>query len=373
MPYEITYGILIEESKFWKKGDGAVKKILSVILSVCLLAAVLPGCGVVQDHEDMKVIGVISKGDDTAFWRAVLAGAEDAAIENGYAMTFRGTEHMGQEGMSEQQRIMQLALDNGAVGIVVAAVGEGFVEQLAEADRRNIPVIQFDSGVWPSDLATLKREKCNPVVASVYTKNREAAYLSAEHLFDHVWWDISAVKDPYRDPYVVGVIQHDLSPSGRDRTEGFVERFTELAEMNPETRGKYKILLQVRSSSARNNYAKALGHLYEEGVDAVFMTSGDVVEQVSEEISKTGSRYENVVFTGFDAGDRQLNWMRSMEMPVLIGSVTQDAYQLGYNAVLQCVNGMEARGVTAFVEIPGIWYNRFNLEDLMEQNLIEEG
>ena len=350
-----------------------MKRKLAAILVAATLAAGLTGCGVVEDHDNLKVISVVSKGDDTAFWRAVMAGAEDAAIENGYVITFRGTDTMGQEGMPEQQRIMQLALDNDAVGIVVASVGEGLVEELAEADRRNIPVIQFDSGVWPSDLATLKRNKCNPVVASVYTKNREAAHMSAEHLFDHVWWDIAAVKDPYKDPYVVGVIQHDLSVSGVERAEGFVERFTELAEMNPETRGKYKILLQVRSSSARNNYAKALGHLYEEGVDAVFMTSGDVVEQVSEEISKTGSRYENVVFTGFDAGDRQLNWMRSMEMPVLIGSVTQDAYQLGYNAVLQCVNGMEARGVTAFVEIPGIWYNRFNLEELMEQNLIEEG
>lgn len=350
-----------------------MKKILAATLAAVTLTLSLSGCGMVRDHAETKVISVVSKGDDTAFWRAVLAGAEDAAIQNGYAITFRGTETMGQEGMPEQQRIMQLALDNDAVGIVVAAVGEGLVEQLAEADRRNIPVIQFDSGVWPSDLATLKQHKCNPVVASVYTKNREAAHISAEKLYDHVWWNIAAVKDTYHDAFTVGIIQHDLSVSGKERTEGFVERFTQLADMNPETRGKYRIKVQVRSSSARNNYAKALEHLYEDGVDAVFMTSGDVVEQVAEEIKKSGDKYADVVFTGFDAGDRQLSWMRSDQKPVLIGSVTQDAYKLGYNAVLQCVNGMEARGVTAFVEIPGIWYNRFSLEELMEKNLIEEG
>ena len=350
-----------------------MKKILAATLAAVVLSAGLSGCGMVLDHNETKVISVVSKGDDSAFWRAVLAGAEDAALENGHAITFRGTDTMGQEGIPEQQRILQLALDNDAVGIVVAAVGEGLADQLAEADRRNIPVIQFDSGVWPTDLAALKKDKCNPVVASVYTKNREAAHISAEKLYDHVWWNIAGVKDPYGHPFVVGVIQHDLSVSGQERTAGFVERFTELAEMNPETRGKFKIKVQVRSSSARNNYAKALDHLYEESVDAVFMTSGDVVEQVAEEIKKTGDKYADVIFTGFDAGDRQLNWMRSDEKPLLIGSVTQDAYQLGYNAVLQCVNGMEARGVTAFVEIPGIWYNRYSLEELMEQNLIEEG
>ena len=351
-----------------------MKKILAATLAAAALAFSLSGCGVVLDHNEMKVISVVSKGDDTAFWRAVMAGAEDAALENGYAITFRGTDTMGQESVAEQQRLLQLALDNESCGIVLAAVGEGLVDLLTEVDERNIPVIQFDSGVWPSDLATLKRKKTNPVVASVYTQNEKAARMSAEHLYDHVWWDISAVKDPYQDPYVVGILQHDLSVSGMERTKGFTERFRELADMNPETRGKYKIIPQVRSSSARNNYAKALEHLVEDGVDAVFMTSGDVVEQVAEAIKKNeDNRYDHIVFTGFDAGERQLNWLRSEEKPVLIGSVTQDAYQLGYNAVTQCVNGMEARGVTAFVEIPGIWYNRFNLEELMESGLIEEG
>ena len=143
--------------------------------------------------------------------------------------------------------------------------------------------------------------------------------------------------------------------------------------MNPETRGKYKFDIQVRSSAARSNYVHALRHLQEAGADAVFMTSGDVVDQVAEEITKNRTPYEQMIFTGFDAGDRQMNWMRSDLKPILIGSVTQDAYALGYHAILQCINGLEARGVTAFVEIPGIWYNRYNLEQMMEIGLIEEG
>ena len=346
-----------------------MKRILAVLLTASLLAVSLAGCGLVREHGDVKVISVVAKGDDTAFWRAVLAGAEDAAIEYGYAITFRGTETMGQEAMPEQQRIMQLALDNEAVGVVIAAVGEGFADQLQQLHSRGIPVIEFDSGVWATDIYALKKNKCNPVVASVYTKNEEAARMSAEHLYNAVWSDIADSVGSY----VVGVIQHDLSPSGYERSNGFAERFLDLVEMNPETRGKCAVHRQIRSSSARGNYQKALDHLVEEGVDAIFMTSGDVVEQVAESIAKNREKYSEIVFTGFDAGDRQLNWMRSTEKPVLIGSVTQDAYMIGYKAVTQCVNALEARGVTAFVEIPGIWYDRSSLEERMQQGYLEEG
>ena len=350
-----------------------VKRILAVVLTAFLLAACVSGCGVTMKEEDIKVIAVVAKGDNSAFWRSVLEGAQDAALENGYLLTFRGPDCIGQEGMKQQQEIFQLALDNGAVGIVVASVGEGLRDQLKEAQRRHIPVIQFDSGIWASDLYALKKEKCSPVVASVYTKNREAGWLSAENLYDNVWRHIAAVRDPGNNPYVVGVIQHDISSSGYERREGFIEKFTELADQNPSTRGKYEIKVLVRSGNAHNNYASALNQLYDQGLDALFMTSADVVEQVAAEIQKTGHKYDNVVFTGFDAGNVQLNWLRSNEKPILIGSVTQDAYALGYNAVLQCVNGLEARGVTAFVELPAIFYNRYNMEDLMEKGLLEEG
>ena len=351
----------------------AMKRIWAAILAFAVLSGLLTGCGRVRPSEDNKVIAVVAKGDETAFWRAVLIGAEDAALENGYYITFRGTQDMGQESIREQQEILQIAMDNEVVGVVVASVGEGLVQQLEALQERKIPVVQFDSGIWPSDYAAIKEDKKNPVIASVYTKDQQAACLNAEHLFDNVWWKIAGVKDPYNDPFIVGVIQHDLSPSGCARTAAFQKRFEELAEMNPETRGKYRFDIQVRSSAARSNYVHALRHLQEDGADAVFMTSGDVVDQVAEEIIKNRSPYEHMIFTGFDAGDRQMDWMRSDLKPILIGSVTQDAYALGYHAVLQCINGLEARGVTAFVEIPGIWYNRYNLEQMMEIGLIEEG
>lgn len=346
-----------------------MKRLLALFMILLMMITMLPGCGVMLNDDEIKVIGVIAKGDDSAFWRAVLIGAQDAAVENGYAITFRGTENQSPQEVPVQRDLMQLALDNNVVGLVVATVGEGFTDLLTTAKERKIPVVQFDSGIWPSDLVELKKRKKNPVVASVYTKNEEAGSISAEHLYDYIWRDIAASQGQY----VVGVIQHDLTQSGTFRSKGFTERFMELAESNPETRGKCTIHRKVRSARTNGRYITALQELHEENVRAVYMTSGDVVDQVVEEIRKSHGGYDDVVFTGFDAGDRQLNWLRGSETPKFIGSVTQDAYQIGYRAVEQCVHALEARGVTAFVEIPAMWYDLSNLEDMIQMNLLEEG
>ena len=98
-----------------------------------------------------------------------------------------------------------------------------------------------------------------------------------------------------------------------------------------------------------------------------------MVNQVYELIEQSQGEYEHMSFVGFDGGDQQLSWIRSSSKPRLIGSVTQDAYQIGYQAVQQCVNALEARGVTAFVMLPGAWYDAENLDSMIARNLVEEG
>ena len=58
------------------------KKILSLLLSVSLLAMSFVGCGKTKtnvDDDEMKTIAIIAKGESHAFWQSVKQGAEDAA------------------------------------------------------------------------------------------------------------------------------------------------------------------------------------------------------------------------------------------------------------------------------------------------------
>ena len=342
-------------------------KYLTVFLSgLLLLSLTLSGCVKVVENQERKIIAVAAKKDSGSFWNAVLSGAEDAASENGYGLTFRGPETDGQDGLEEQKEIIRLAMENHAVGLLVAAVGPGLADLMEDAFERNIKVIQLDSGLFDSDSYYLKKHKISPVIASVYTNNEKAAAINAEHLFSAVRQDIAGSLVPY----VVGVLQHDLSPSGRDRAKGFVDAFEALAEEDPETRGKYRIEVVKCSTDRDNNYGKALEKLRKKGVRAVFLTNQEAVNQVYDQIRNCPLRYDYILFTGFDSGKKQVEWMRSTEGPKLLGSVTQDAYALGYNAALQCVNGMEARGVTAFVEIPAAWYDKENLEEMQIKNLV---
>ena len=343
-----------------------MKKRFCILLLAALL--ILTGCGIQVEETEKKFIAVVSKEDGGAFWNTVLIGAEDAALENGYGLTFRGPAEPGLSGLEEQRKIVELALENNASAIVLAAAGAGYDDLLIEAHNRQIPVVALDSGIYQSDLSKLKGKKQSPVVASVYLNNRKAAALAAESLYKEIRQDIILS----RIPYAVGILQHDGSATGMERTQGFISTFTELADGDPETKGKFRFLVEACTSGAEDAYVKALHSLKRQGARGIFLTNQFAVDQVYEEIRGNRGSYAQMVFVGFDSGKRQISWIRDPHMPRLVGSVAQDAYLMGYKAVTQCVNALEARGVTAFVEIPGAWYDRENIEEMIGKQIVFE-
>ena len=57
----------------------------------------------------------------------------------------------------------------------------------------------------------------------------------------------------------------------------------------------------------------------------------------------------------------------------LVGSVAQDSYKIGYNAVLQCINALEEKEVSAEVAIAGAWWDATNVDEMVKNNLVYEG
>ena len=103
------------------------------------------------------------------------------------------------------------------------------------------------------------------------------------------------------------------------------------------------------------------------------MSNEGVVKQVSDAIAAAGGKYDAVKFCGFDAGTKQIEWMKNESGAKLIGSVAQDSYQIGYNAVLQCINAIEGKEVSEEVAIPGAWWDIKNVDDMIKKNLVYEG
>ena len=348
-----------------------MKKFLTLMLAVLMIVTsvlTFAACSKDGGETGSKVIGVVAKGESHAFWQSVKAGAEAAAKEKGYTITFRGPASESAKDLPSQQEMVQTALSNNVDGLVLATIGEGFTDMLAQAKDKGIPVVQFDSGIWANDVAALDSQGKNPILASVATSNTLAAGLAAEKFFEAIKGDIAAA-----DNYVVGVIQHDETQTGIDRAKGFIDKFTELADADPTTAGKYTIEKEVKPGDADNAYKAALEALYEKGISALFMTNEGVVKQVYDAINASGDKYDAIKFCGFDAGSKQIEWMKAEGGAKLIGAVAQDSYQIGYDAVAQCINAIEGGSVTAKVDIAGAWWDATNVDEMIASNIVYEG
>ena len=356
------------------------KRILAVVLALTLAMGTMVAFSGCSDSDTTdgdkdkgtstgKTIAVVAKGESHAFWQSVKKGAEDAAAKYGYTITFRGPASESAKDLPSQMEMVQTALSNNVSGLVLATIGEGFVDMLTQAKDKEIPVVQFDSGIWANDVETLNKNDKNPIVASVATSNRMAAALAAEKFFEEIKADIAASDGNY----VVGVIQHDETQTGIDRAGGFAEKFKELADADDTTKGKYTIEQEVKPGDADNAYKAALEALFEKGAKAIFMSNEGVVKQVYDAIGAAGSKYDAIKFCGFDAGSKQIEWMKATSGPELVGAVAQDSYQIGYNAVEQCVNAIEGKTVEAEVAIAGAWWDSTNVDEMIENNLVYEG
>lgn len=342
-----------------------MKKLLAIFLSALMLVTLLAGCGT----NDSKTIAVIAKGESHAFWQSVKAGAEAAAEKYGYEITFRGPASESAKDLPSQMEMVQTAISNNADAIVLATIGTGFVDKLSTVFDNGTPVVQFDSGIWAEDIEALDKANKNPIKASVATSNIKAAGVAAENFFKAIKGDIAAASGKY----VVGVIQHDETQTGIDRAKGFIDTFKSLADADESTKGKYEIAHEVKPGDADNAYKTALEALYEKGASAIFMSNEGVVKQVYDAIGAAGTKYDNIKFCGFDAGTKQIEWMKATSGAKLIGSVAQDSFQIGYNAVEQAIFALEGKEVTEDVAIAGAWWDATNVDQMIKDNLVYEG
>ena len=335
-------------------------KILALVLALVLCAS-LVACN--QDS-GKKTIAVIAKGETHAFWQAVKAGAVDAGKAAGYEVTFRGPTSESESEVPAQREMVQAALNDKSVkGIVLATIGLGFADELVNAYNKKIPVVEFDSGLYDNN-ADVTAGK-DPVIGSVATDNKAAAGVVADNFYAYLKANGLAVNG-----YKVGIIQHDSTSTGLDRAAGFKEGIEALAKADGIT---LDINLQVKANNA-GEYKLGLIALKEWGAQSIFMTNEGVVNEVFPEISDNAADYKDILFCGFDAGTNQYNWMKDAgaNYALLVGSVAQDSYNIGYKAVEMAIAKIEGKSVSD-VGIAGVWYNKDNIDEQKDKNIFYMG
>ena len=314
--------------------------------------------------EGKGTIAVVAKGETHAFWQAVKAGAVDAGKAAGYNVTFQGPTSESESEVPNQRNMVEAALNTKDIkAIVLATIGTGFVDQLTAAYDKGLPVVEFDSGLY-SNGADITEGK-DPTIGSVATDNKKAGGVVATNFYAYL-----KAQNVLANGYKVGVIQHDATSTGIDRAEGFVEEIKKLAQADG-------IELSIQVEKKQNNpgeYKLGLTSLKSWGAQAIFMTNEGVVNEVFPEVKDNAADYKDILFCGFDAGTNQYDWIKDAgaTCALLVGSVAQDSYSIGAEAVKLAIAKLEG-GSVADVGIGGQWYNADNIDDLKNKNIFYMG
>lgn len=341
---------------------------LFVALMVCVLAVgglfSMAACGGGETEKD--TIAVMAKGESHAFWLSVRSGAEAAGEEMGYRITFRGPASEQASSVPEQlEQVTSALTDSRTAAMVLATIGEGFGSLLQSAADNNIPIVEFDSGIYNKD----EIPDPSPVVSSVATSNVLAAALAAENFYTTLKPLIEATAEG--STYKVGIIQHDASQTGIDRANGFNDKIKELAEADGLSA---KLETQIQQGEEQR-YGTILDTLRTWGAQAIFMCNEGVVKECYASVTGNADLYKDLLFCGFDAGTAQQDWIKDEGATYahLVGSVAQDSYQIGYQAVMQAAKYLKNEQVETSVAISGVWYNAENLDQMKEDNIVYDG
>ena len=340
-----------------------MKKLIAIVLALVMVCGLMAACQP-QAGEGKGTIAVIAKGETHAFWQAVKAGAEAAGAEKGYKVTFRGPTSESESEVPNQREMVQAALNDASVkAIVLATIGTGFADELVSAYEKGLPVVEFDSGLY-SNGADITEGK-DPTIGLVATNNKMAGALVAENFYAHL-----KAQNVLVNGYKIGVIQHDSTATGIDRAEGFIEKINELAAAD-------SITLDINRQEKQNNageYKLALTALKDWGAQSIYMTNEGVVNEVYPEVKDNADTYKDILFCGFDCGTNQYDWMKDAgaTCALLVGSVAQDSYAIGYESVKLAIAKLEG-GEVKDVGIGGAWYNKDNIDELKDKNVFYLG
>lgn len=348
-----------------------IKKMLSIIMVAVLCLTLFSGCGEDKSGGDStttttestasagKTITLVGDSDKLGFYENLKKGGEEAAKKYGFTIKYIGIDDTEQSNAQTHIKNLQKVLDSETSGVVVTPMGGGYGEIFSKFYDKNIPVAQIDS-ITRDDVEELEGKNKNPIVATVLTDYKQAGALCAEKMFEAVKEDIKKSQTTY----VIGIIERDDNAYDEEKSEGFKEKFSELADADENTKGKYDIETEDGVDS--------LGELVAENAKAIFITHPEIADKISDVVAAEKEKYKGITFCGFDSGAKQLKWLDSEDSGKFIGGVAQDSYNLGYNAVEQCIFSIQGKELKPDIKIEGQWYDKTNKDKMKQDEFIFE-
>lgn len=319
------------------------KKILAAILAAAMVLSAI-GCGAQETAApeaesaetgetagDDNYIAMVSLGFGHQFWQAVKQGAEEAAAEAGYRITFEGPE--AETMVDKQVDMLKTALENNPKAVCMAAIDtESVATILQEAKADGIPVVGFDAGVGESE----SDSKCS-------TDNLAAGALAAEHAAELLG-----------NKGKVAVIGHSQTTiDAVQRVDGFVEKIGEYADIEIVDI-QYGEGDQLKSAEIAKSMMTA-----NPDIDLIY-TSNEGACVGAYNGLKEANLIGEVMLVGFDSSAALKQAIKAGE---IAGAITQDPIGMGRKTIevaIKLINGEETED---YYDTGCRWYDATNMDD----------
>ena len=349
------------------------------------------------DLEPGTYISVIGKEDESAYWKQIKEGVEQAADDLNEELGYSGDDEIkvifnvpGDPGnIDEQVNILDEELARYPDVIAISSIDEeASAVQFDLATMNGIPIVAFESG-----------NSYQGIQCTCSTDNAAAAQTAARELRRAI--------DEEGD--VILVVPDSVSGSSKDQVDAFRE---ELLSNHLEVNLADVIYMDQLDLMKRQAAAEQLDIAYEEVVKASDIVSGDgtaadsdeeSVQQATELLDQVDAEAEqmededviawrfeknpdlkgclgtsaeasrlilgaldraegmaDVSVIGFDAGEDQLEALENEELD---GLIVQNPFGMGYAAVVAAARTVLQEGNEAQVDTGFVWVDRENMED----------
>lgn len=271
-------------------------------------------------------IAVVPKGTTHEFWKAIHAGALQAAQElrgRGVTVNVVWKGPLREDDREQQIDVVEGFTGQGVNGIVLAPLdNRALVRPVEEAQRAGVPVVIIDSGL-----------ETDSIVAFVATDNEKGGALAADRMGELLGGKGNVLLLRYAEG----------SASTMARENGFVKelqaKFPGIKVVSGDQyAGATRETAKQASENLLNRYAADLN-----GIFTVNETSTVGMLLALQDIGKAGK----IHLVGFDANDVLVDAMRKGQLD---GLAVQNPMRMGYLGVMTMVDHLQGRPVERHVD-----------------------
>lgn len=352
--------------------------------SLLAMAILLTGCSqgkeepVIKKDKDQEVteesgykdtsIAFIGGNIEDGMWKNFKTGAKDAAAEiNLKKLDFiEATE-------GTQSKEIEKAIDKKYDAICIAPFEtEASKNALVKANEKKIEIIGYGRTLSDNFSKALSTSLGGNELT--FSKNDDYADggLAGDYLYESVKEDVYA--NGHTGTLNVGIlIENEASSTSKQHARGFIEKsvelfgkdlcavigFDEFNIENPQAKFTFKAVVVDKSldETTQNNIS---GLLNESSTNAIFATNQSTSKNlltVNKTLDKLGK--EKILGIGFDAGVEQIEAIKN---EVLKGSVIQNSYAMGYQAVMLAAGKVKDDNLFA-IDPNAKWYDKDNMKN----------